>query len=197
MMCQWALNLQPIPGWTAKECILREAGRESELRSYLVKECPEFLQDDPRPVEDIILMALEIATDKKGCGSERVAYNAYKDLCAHYKINAYNIQDFREMVEDMGCCDIVPVGNWARRIYYPICALIPSSGTTSTVEETGDKHGRADNRPNSILRDHRNKKCIGRGTGKTDKLRQMPDAARLPSTKDTAKLQHHVAGVAR
>lgn len=197
MMCQWALNLQPIPGWTAKECILREAGKESELRSYLVKECPEFLQDAPRPVEDIILMALEIATDKNGYGSEVVAYNAYRDLCAHYQIAEYSTLEFRAAVEDMGCCDIVPVGNLARRLYYPICALIPSSGKTSTVEETGDRHGRADNRANSFLRDYRNKKCIGGGTGKADKLRQMPDAARLSSAKDTANLQHHVAGVAR
>lgn len=44
--CSWAKSFDPVEGWDAEETVI--AGYTNLIQSFLVKDCPEFVPDDPR-----------------------------------------------------------------------------------------------------------------------------------------------------
>ncbi len=41
--CSWSRKFEPVSGWNADETILKcHGGYDEKIKSYLVKECPEF-----------------------------------------------------------------------------------------------------------------------------------------------------------
>lgn len=49
--CSWSRGFKPVDGWTARETkIMRSAGEYYYAdTSYLVKKCPEYIPDKPKP----------------------------------------------------------------------------------------------------------------------------------------------------
>ena len=47
-MCTWALFEQPIPGWNAVERDVLNEMKTPEQKSFMVYDCPQFIEDLPR-----------------------------------------------------------------------------------------------------------------------------------------------------
>lgn len=62
--CPWANNLQPVPGWDAKEVIVKhnqwsykkngkKVHRVTEIKSYEIYSCPLYEKQEPKTDEEI------------------------------------------------------------------------------------------------------------------------------------------------